>query len=169
MDISNFFTVQAPREEQKISGGNTSGSSVMPADVSFLDFILARLAEENPETPKPEEHKLPSSDNPVLESDINIAELIADNPEIREQIEAWSLDPNMKLSEALALNQKALDDALHIAIAAVHGIDYLLTWNCRHIDNAEIKPTLRAICYAQGYRCPEIATPLELMGVDDND
>jgi hypothetical protein len=112
MDISNFFTVQAPREEQKISGGNTSGSSVMPADVSFLDFILARLAEENPETPKPEEHKLLSSDNPVLDSDINIAELIADNPEIREQIEAWSLDPNMKLSEALALNQKALDDAL---------------------------------------------------------
>lgn len=112
MDISNFFTVQAPREEQKISGGNTSGSSVMPADVSFLDFILARLAEENPETPKPEEHKLLSSDNPVLDSDIDIAELIADNPEIREQIEAWSLDPNMKLSEALALNQKALDDAL---------------------------------------------------------
>jgi hypothetical protein len=112
MDISNFFTIQAPREEQKISGINTSGSSVMAADVSFLDFILARLAEENPETPKPQEHKLLSSDNPVLDSDIDIAELIAENPEIREQIEAWSLDPNMKLSEALALNQKALDDAL---------------------------------------------------------
>jgi predicted nucleic acid-binding protein len=50
------------------------------------------------------------------------------------------------------LPRKALDDALHIAIAAVHGIDYLLTWNCRHIDNAEIKPKIRAICYAQGYR-----------------
>ncbi len=112
MDISNFFTLQAPREEQKISGINTSGSSVMAADVSFLDFILARLAAENPETPKPEEHKLLSSDNPVLDSDIDIAELIAENPEIRQQIEAWSLDPNMKLSEALALNQKALDDAL---------------------------------------------------------
>jgi flagellar hook-length control protein FliK len=111
MDISNFFTIQAPREEQKISG-NTSGSSVIASDVSFLDFILARLAEENPETQKPGEHKLLSSDNPVLDSDIDIAELIAENPEIREEIESWSLDPNMKLSQALALNQKALDDAL---------------------------------------------------------
>ena len=42
--------------------------------------------------------------------------------------------------------QKALDDALHIAVATVHGIDYLLTWNCRHIDNAEKKPKIREIC-----------------------
>ncbi|MES9900561.1 MAG: hypothetical protein ABW148_16265, partial [Sedimenticola sp.] len=35
--------------------------------------------------------------------------------------------------------KKALDDALHVAIAAVQGIDFLLTWNCRHIDNAEMK------------------------------
>lgn len=89
-----------------------SASSVVVSDVSFLDFILARLAEENPETAKPEQHKLLSSDNPVLDADIDIAELIAENPKIREQIESWSLDPNMKLSEALALNQKALDDAL---------------------------------------------------------
>lgn len=65
--------------------------------------------------------------------------------------------------------KKALDDALHVAIAAVHGIDFLLTWNCRHIDNAEMKPKIRNICQRQGFRCPEIATPIELMGVDQDD
>jgi hypothetical protein len=76
------------------------------------------------------------------------------------------------LSKALlqegALPIKALDDSLHIAIAAVHGVDYLLTWNCRHIDNAEMKPVVRKVCTAHGYVCPEICTPQELMGVEES-
>jgi len=64
-----------------------------------------------------------------------------------------------------ALPEKAIDDSLHIAVSAVHGIDYLLTWNYRHIDNAELKPIIRNICAANGYECPEICTPHELMGV----
>jgi len=55
-------------------------------------------------------------------------------------------------------------DATHIALAAVHGMDYLLTWNCRHIDNAETKPIVRSVCTAHGYSCTEIRTPEELMG-----
>jgi hypothetical protein len=54
-------------------------------------------------------------------------------------------------------------DALHVAVAAVQGIDYLLTWNCRHIDNARAKPLLRSICAVAGYVCPEICTPMELL------
>ena len=57
-------------------------------------------------------------------------------------------------------------DALHIATACVHGVDYLLTWNCRHIDNAARKPIVRSICNAAGYTCPEICTPLELLSED---
>ncbi len=57
-------------------------------------------------------------------------------------------------------------DALHIATACVHKIDYLLTWNCRHIDNAVRKPIVRSICDAAGYTCPEICTPLELLSED---
>ena len=34
---------------------------------------------------------------------------------------------------------------MHVAVAAVHGVDYLLTWNCRHLDNAETKPVMRRI------------------------
>lgn len=63
-----------------------------------------------------------------------------------------------------ALPKKATDDAFHVAVSAYHGIDYLLTWNCRHIDNAEMKPLMRHVCSLHGYPCPEICTPLELMG-----
>lgn len=68
------------------------------------------------------------------------------------------------LVEGGALPAKALGDSLHIAVSAVHGVDYLLTWNCRHIDNAEVKPVIRRICTAHGYASPEICTPHELMG-----
>jgi len=59
-------------------------------------------------------------------------------------------------------------DALHVAIAAVQAIDLFLTWNCRHINNAETKPIIRSICSAAGDRCPEICTPQELL-LEDND
>jgi len=67
------------------------------------------------------------------------------------------------------LPEKALDDALHIALSAVHTMDYLLTWNCKHIDNAQKKPLIRKICHTYGFICPEIATPIELMGEDENE
>jgi predicted nucleic acid-binding protein len=60
--------------------------------------------------------------------------------------------------------EKAETDALHIAVAAVHGIDYLLTWNCRHIANAVILPSVYDVCRAAGYEPPFICTPQELMG-----
>jgi predicted nucleic acid-binding protein len=80
-------------------------------------------------------------------------------------------DPVADLAVALltegALPQTATDDALHVAVCAYHGVDYLLTWNCRHIDNAEMKPLMRSVCAVHGYTCPEICTPLELMGGED--
>jgi predicted nucleic acid-binding protein len=76
------------------------------------------------------------------------------------------------LSKALlqgkALPAKALNDALHIAVSVVHGIDYLLTWNYRHLDNAETKPVIRSVCVTPGYDSPEICTPQELMGGYDD-
>ncbi len=68
-----------------------------------------------------------------------------------------------------ALPDKAQADALHIATATVHGINYLLTWNCRHIDNPAMKPLVRKVCSAEGYLCPEICTPIEIMEVSENE
>lgn len=62
------------------------------------------------------------------------------------------------------LPQTAYPDALHIATAAVHQIDYLLTWNCTHIANAEILPRIALICEPLGVALPYICTPEELLG-----
>ncbi len=81
-------------------------------------------------------------------------------------------DEVLVFSEALiqagAVPKKAIGDSLHIALSAVHGLDYLLTWNYRYIDNAETKPIIRSICLTNRYGYPEICTPQELMGVYEN-
>ena len=81
-------------------------------------------------------------------------------------------DEVVAFSEALiragAIPKKAIGDSLHVALSAVHGIDYLLTWNYRHIDNAEVKPIIRKACMQNGYEYPEICTPQELMGEYEN-
>ena len=69
-------------------------------------------------------------------------------------------------SELLRLTRipsKADVDALHVAIAAVHGMDYLISWNCRHIVNARILPDVYAVCRHLGFEPPLICTPPELM------
>ncbi|MBI4909140.1 MAG: type II toxin-antitoxin system VapC family toxin [Acidobacteria bacterium] len=58
----------------------------------------------------------------------------------------------------------AVEDALHVAIATVEGMDFLLTWNCRHIANGEIFGQLAGICQEFGYVAPILCTPQQLMG-----
>jgi len=62
------------------------------------------------------------------------------------------------------LPQTAYPDALHIATASVHEVDYLLTWNCTHIANAEILPRVAKIAESFGLTLPYICTPEELLG-----
>lgn len=62
------------------------------------------------------------------------------------------------------LPSKADVDAIHIAAATVHGMDYLLTWNCKHIANAQIQRKLAEIGFDFGYQLPIICTPYELLG-----
>jgi hypothetical protein len=59
--------------------------------------------------------------------------------------------------------QEAADDALHIALAAVHGMDFLLTWNCKHLANAQLLGAVSEILLQNGYASPVICTPEELM------
>lgn len=80
--------------------------------------------------------------------------------EITEEAEA--------LTEAImgtgALPPQAVRDAAHVAVAAVQAIDYLLTWNCKHLANAQITRRLTLVCEKLGHRMPIICTPEELMG-----
>lgn len=60
------------------------------------------------------------------------------------------------------LPPKADIDAIHIATATVHGLDYLLTWNCKHIANAQIQKKLAQISLELNYKLPLLCTPYEL-------
>jgi hypothetical protein len=68
-----------------------------------------------------------------------------------------------------SLPAKAGADALHIAVAAVHGMHYLLSWNCAHIANAMTRRKIESACRRAGYDPPMLCTPRELMEVSDDE
>lgn len=79
------------------------------------------------------------------------------------QVTPEALDLAAALIAGAGVPKKANEDALHIAIAATNGLDYLLTWNCTHIADAVTIPRVNSICRARGFEPPLIYTPQELM------
>ncbi len=75
----------------------------------------------------------------------------------------------VKLAERLiaekVIHRQAAEDALHIALAAANGMDYLLTWNFKHIANAVMRANVEAVCRKNGYEPPVICAPVEFMEV----
>ncbi len=69
-----------------------------------------------------------------------------------------------QLTSSGGIPSEAPEDAVHVAFAVIHGMDYLVTWNCKHIANAQIRNNLSATCFAAGYQLPVICTPEELLG-----
>ena len=70
------------------------------------------------------------------------------------------------LVENLVVPRAAEADALHIAIAAASGMEYLLTWNCRHIANAQVRGKIEELARLHGFEPPILCTPEELMETD---
>ena len=68
-----------------------------------------------------------------------------------------------KLLEAGAVPRNSEPDAQHIAIATVHGIEYLVSWNHKHIVNAHKREHINHVCQAAGFQPITICTPAELM------
>jgi predicted nucleic acid-binding protein len=60
------------------------------------------------------------------------------------------------------LPARASNDAAHIALAAVYGVEYLLTWNCKHIANEKMRPAIERICGTHGFTAPVLCTPAQL-------
>jgi hypothetical protein len=89
-------------------------------------------------------------------------EIMADIPILDLTAEVATLTHHI-LNSGL-LPAKAESDAAHIALATVHQMDILLTWNCRHIANAAIQSRLRRAVQARGYELPEVCTLDELIG-----
>ena len=68
-----------------------------------------------------------------------------------------------ELLRSRAVPAKANLDAVHIAVAAVNHVDYLVTWNCTHIANAAVRGKIEEACRSAGLPTPTICTPEELM------
>ena len=77
------------------------------------------------------------------------------------------LDTTAELARSLisrgSLPTKAEIDAFHVAVAATHGVEFLLTWNCKHIANAIMRPKIEQVCRETGFEPPIICTPTELL------
>ena len=91
--------------------------------------------------------------------------LIADVPSVAIAAEAESLASALLASNAVPANSAR--DALHIAIAATQGMDYLVTWNFKHINNASTRTMVVNVVSNSGLVCPVLCSPEELMGEDD--
>ena len=95
-----------------------------------------------------------------------------DTVEAQKRLEALKGIPILGISDEAEILAKALvagpipenysEDALHIALATVNGMDFLLTWNFHHINNAMMKKQIIKIVENQGYECPVICSPEEL-------
>ena len=84
---------------------------------------------------------------------------IIDSLSVLELDDEKVADLATKLIVGHALPEGETTDALHIAAAAVAGMDFLLTWNCKHMANPHTLPKTRFIIEDAGYRCPWIMTP----------
>jgi predicted nucleic acid-binding protein len=71
--------------------------------------------------------------------------------------------------ETIQISEKARGDAYHLALAAFHGMDLLVTWNFGHILNPRIRTVIQAINTAQGISTPVVCTPEELLEVEHED
>lgn len=67
------------------------------------------------------------------------------------------------LIEEGAMDERAAVDAAHVSIATANGMDYLVTWNLKHIAAAGVRVKIERACRSQGYEPPTICTPEELM------
>jgi len=99
--------------------------------------------------------------------DINAAKkrlsVLEDIPELEVLIETAELAKAL-ISKG-SLPSKAEIDAFHVAVATTHGVNFLLTWNCKHIANAIMRPKIEKVCRDRGFEPPIICTPTELLEV----
>jgi hypothetical protein len=79
--------------------------------------------------------------------------------EINERVVAL----RARLLRDSGLPARASMDAAHVAVAAVHDMEFLLTWNFAHLVNANFAPRIRSVCELEGHSCPILCTPEQLM------
>ena len=104
----------------------------------------------------------------VAEAELGDPSAAADRLEALRGLEVVAAsDESDALAEALLrevpLPEKATADANHIAVAAVTGAEYLLTWNFKHIANPVLREQIAEVCRSRGYTSPTLCSPEELL------
>ncbi|MFN0056023.1 MAG: type II toxin-antitoxin system VapC family toxin [Planctomycetales bacterium] len=100
---------------------------------------------------------------------------VGDPAEVEKQVAIIGGLPTLEVTEVAEALSKAIivagilpphafPDAAHIAVSAVHAVDDLLTWNCKHLANAQIARRIAVVCEKLSQKMPIICTPEELMG-----
>ena len=108
--------------------------------------------------------ELERGDHPVREKALSLIEpleLLPIEPEVVEVVTAY-IQHKLMPSDPLG-------DALHLALASYHKCDFLLTWNCRHLANANKFGHIKRINTILGLFVPTLVTPLELLGGTDDE
>ncbi len=119
----------------------------------------------------PERFDLVASELVVAEAGAGDAQAANVRLEALEPVALLDATPDAEsLAQALvdqgAVPRRAAEDAAHIAISATNGVDFLVTWNFRHIANATMRARIEHACRQAGYAPPVICTPNELMDSD---
>ena len=89
-----------------------------------------------------------------------LSRFIANLPKLAVNLESEELAQAL-LSGPVPKNAAA--DAAHIAIAAANNVDFLLTWNCKHISNPKLRRDIMQVCNSMGHRCPIICSPIDFL------
>ena len=120
-----------------------------------------------------------STAHKLLISQLVVDECLAGDPDAaQERLDELAGIPRLVITDAARILADALmdgkaiptsepRDALHIAIAAVNGVQYLVTWNFKHIANATLREQINEVCRDNGHEPPIICTPEELAGMND--
>ena len=125
----------------------------------------------------PDRFHLVASELVVTESGAGDADAARARLKVLESVTLVNVSQNAEeltrhLLDRGAVPREAAADAAHIAIAVTNGVDYLVTWNFRHIANAAMRSRIERVCRHEGYEPPVICTPNELMEssyADDTD
>lgn len=116
-----------------------------------------------------------ADDYEFVVSDIVISEILRGDAETAQRrfdvvanLTILDISPDVdKLTQDLidagAVPHQARSDAQHITFAAVNSIDYLVSWNYKHIVNEIKRQLINEVCHAAGFQSPTICTPIEII------
>lgn len=135
------------------------------------DLIAAAAQQTTQDWWERQRHRFELYISPVVLDEAAVGEIkaVAKRIQALQNISILLLTPEvLNLADTFmvqkVLSPKAEQDAVHIAVATVYELNYLLIWNCRHIANAEIQKGIAQVSHQLGYELPRICTPYELLG-----